>query len=82
MCRRQIVWILAFLAATSSDNESELYCIPLVEATYYHPSDVTDWSCEYGVGFPGVHIPPVRRDALCMSSFGVHTQIDRHTSTG
>lgn len=56
MCLRQIVWALAYVAATESSEDSIGYCYSEVEAAFYHPSEVPEWICAFRSTSPGFHV--------------------------
>lgn len=56
MCLRQIVWALAYVAATESSEDTILYCYSEVEAAFYHPSEVPEWICAFRSTSPGFHV--------------------------
>ena len=56
LCLRQIAWALANVAFTDESEESDLYCLSVVQAALYHPSEVPEWTCESGAKSPHIMV--------------------------
>lgn len=43
----QVVWALVNAVSTSPDDFNQIYCLSVVHAASFHPSEVPYWNCEF-----------------------------------